>query len=153
MYFQKIFDVDPNQEEICFFPEIVAFRESLQVHQITILELYDHIHALLQTCQELWSTQNQREVDIPRIENSSLHIDTSIAKSDLPKKQKKCIKKTEKKEISARKILNLRSRKSQIFSAKASTLEEQFSADYFEKLRSKNKEQGHIDTFDSPKNV
>ena len=30
---------------------------------------------------------------------------------------------------------------SQIFSAKASTLEEQFSADYFEKLRNKNREQ------------
>ena len=85
MYFQKIFDVNPNQEEISFFPEIIAFRESLQVHQCIILELYDHIHALLQTCQELWSTQNQREVNIPRIENSSPHIDTSIAKSDLPK--------------------------------------------------------------------
>ena len=26
IYFQKIFDVDPNQEEVCFFPKIVAFR-------------------------------------------------------------------------------------------------------------------------------
>ena len=151
-YFRNLFDVSPNQEEISFFSEIVDFRESLLVHQFTIPELYDHIHSLLQTCKRLLNTQNQQDDQSEQIDRPSLNIKKPIVESNLTNDLRDNGNEINNdKEVGLQEKSTPRSRKSQIFSAKTSPFEDPFSANYFEKLRSKEREQSHIDRFDGTK--